>query len=92
MDAILQAPKQPDRWYREPWLLLVLGGPLLVVLACIITAWLAWHGADPVLDKNYYQSGLRINQELDKQAKLQAAAAIEARAKLGCADIRSDCK
>ncbi len=88
MDGLLQAPKQPDRWYREPWLLLVLGGPLLVVVACVITFWLAYHGADPVLDKNYYQNGLRINQELDKRAKLEAME----RRKLGCADLRSDCQ
>lgn len=90
MDQLLQVPKQPDLWYREPWLLLVLGGPLLVVLACVATIWLAYNGADPVVDKNYYQSGLRINQELDKRAKLEALERRKCADSL--ADSGSDCK
>ena len=41
MENLLNLPRQPDRWYREPWLLLVFGGPLLVILACIATIYLA---------------------------------------------------
>lgn len=36
-------------WWREPMMWLVVGGPLSVVLACAITAVIAWRGADPVL-------------------------------------------
>jgi hypothetical protein len=36
-------------WWREPMLWLVIGGPLVVVVAAIVTAAIAWHGADIVL-------------------------------------------
>ena len=36
-------------WWREPMLWLVIGGPLLAVLAGLATAALAWHGADAIL-------------------------------------------
>lgn len=36
-------------WWREPMLWLVLGGPLIVVVAAIGTAVIAWRGADPVV-------------------------------------------
>ena len=36
-------------WWREPMLWLVLGGPASVVLASLVTAVIAWRGADPVV-------------------------------------------
>lgn len=36
-------------WWREPMLWLVLGGPMVVVVAAIVTAVIAWRGADPVV-------------------------------------------
>ncbi len=38
------------RWWREPVMWLVVGGPAVVVLAAIVTAVIAIDGADPVLD------------------------------------------
>ena len=62
--SLLARPKQHDLWYREPWLLLVLGGPLLVIVACVITTWLAMTHPDPLVNKDYYRDGLRINQTM----------------------------
>ncbi len=62
--SLLARPKQHDLWYREPWLLLVLGGPLLVIVACVITTWLAISHPDPLVSKDYYRDGLRINQTM----------------------------
>ncbi len=49
----LQAPQAPltpaRRWWREPMMWLVLGGPLLVVVASFITLALAIANPDPVL-------------------------------------------
>jgi hypothetical protein len=36
-------------WWRFPMVWLVIGGPLLVVAASLVTAFIAAHGADPVL-------------------------------------------
>lgn len=62
--SLLVHPKQPDLWYREPWLFLVVGGPALVVVACVITTYLALSHPDPLVNKDYYRDGLRINQTM----------------------------
>ncbi len=58
-----------DHWYKEPWMLLVFGGPLIVVIAGFITFYLAWQGSDPVLSKDYYKQGININKDLYRDAK-----------------------
>ena len=37
------------RWYREPMVWLVIGGPLSVVVASIASAVIAWKHIDPVI-------------------------------------------
>ena len=37
-------------WWREPMMWIVVGGPLIVVLAAIATAVIAVKNVDPVLD------------------------------------------
>jgi hypothetical protein len=59
-------------WYREPWPWIVMSGPAVVVVASIVSAYLAVHGADPVVDENYYQHGLQINAELARNQRAQA--------------------
>lgn len=70
MSSILLAelPKK-DIWYKEPWLLLVVGGPLLVVCASLLTGFIAFRGADQVVAKDYYRQGLMINTNLQRDAK-----------------------
>jgi hypothetical protein len=46
------APELPRPWWREPMLWLVLGGPLAVVVAGIVTAVIAVRGSDPVLSRS----------------------------------------
>ena len=83
MENLLNLPRQPDRWYREPWLLLVFGGPLLVILACIATIYLAITHPDPVVSKDYYREGVRINARLAAQkafsSRSQSATSANAR-------------
>src|SRR4051812_16446363 len=65
MEAIFTTVKSKQtRWYKEPWLLLVLGGPLIVIVASIYTAILAYRGADHVIAPDYYKRGLAINQDI----------------------------
>lgn len=63
-----QKPKK-DLWYKEPWMLLVLGGPVIVVIAAIITGVIAWQGADKVVSKDYYKQGVNINKDIYRDAK-----------------------
>ena len=43
--------RERSAWWREPMLWLVVGGPLAVVLASVVTAVIAWRGADPVISE-----------------------------------------
>ncbi|MDO8176642.1 MAG: FixH family protein [Undibacterium sp.] len=80
MDAsLLQQRVKKDLWYKEPWLLLVVGGPLIVVCASVVTGVLAWRGSDKVVAEDYYKQGLMINKDLLRDSKareLQLSASI----------------
>lgn len=56
-------------WYKEPWMLLVLGGPVIVVIAAIVTFYLAWQGSDKVVSKDYYKQGLNIDKDIYRDRK-----------------------
>jgi len=45
------AVRVPKRWYKEPYVWLVVGGPLAVVLASVVTITLAIRNPDPVLQQ-----------------------------------------
>lgn len=45
------ASPPPRPWFREPLVWMVIGGPLLVVIASIVTVTLAIQNPDPVLDR-----------------------------------------
>lgn len=51
-------------WWKYGHMWLVIGGPLVVVVAAIVTTVIAVRGADPVVDSNYYQNGININEQL----------------------------
>ncbi|MFZ6846804.1 FixH family protein [Undibacterium sp. RuRC25W] len=61
--------KKKDHWYKEPWLLLVVGGPLVVVCASIFTGALAFLGSDKVVAEDYYKQGLMIDKDIQRDAK-----------------------
>ena len=58
-----------DLWYKEPWMLLVLGGPLIVIIAAIITFYIAWQGSDNVVSRDYYKQGINIDKTIHRDAK-----------------------
>jgi hypothetical protein len=72
-------------WYREPWPWIVMSGPAVAVVASFVSAYLAVHGADPVIDENYYQHGLQINGEL---ARVQQAGEMRLRTDLELSGVR----
>ncbi|WP_338845308.1 FixH family protein [Massilia sp. W12] len=69
LDPALAAPPARQRWYREPWMALVLGGPLLVVCASIYTAVLAYQSDDKLIASDYYKRGLRVDEDLKRDEK-----------------------
>ena len=63
----------PKPWYLEPWTWMLVGLPAIAVLGSLSSAILAFDGADPIIEDNYYQRGLDINSTL---ARVQNAAAL----------------
>lgn len=61
MSSITAAPRP---WYREPWPWFLMAGPGLVIVAAVITIWLAVGSSDGVVSDDYYKEGLAINQSL----------------------------
>lgn len=56
-------------WYREPWPWILMAGPVAVIIAGFITAWLAIRSFDGLVDDDYYKQGLAVNQRLEKDHK-----------------------
>lgn len=59
------AVQENQQWWRYGHAWLVFGGPVAVVIACIITTYIAVNGQDPVIDQDYYRHGIEINQSLE---------------------------
>lgn len=75
MTQIAKKPEAPSGpWWKYGHVWMVLAGPAIVVVAGIVTAVIAMNGADPVVDENYYQKGININQELRSAEKSYAPA------------------
>jgi hypothetical protein len=49
-----------------------MSGPLIVVVAGIFTAWIAYTRGDPVISEDYYRKGLAASQTLASDARAQA--------------------
>ena len=48
MNNASQLPTQ-DPWWRFPMVWLVMGGPVVVVIACLVTTWIAVSHPDPIV-------------------------------------------
>lgn len=77
----------PDKrpWYAHRWPWLLMAGPAVVVVAGIVTAWIAATTSDGLVADDYYKQGLAINQRLARQ---DAAAAMQLEARLRLAEGR----
>ena len=61
-----------EPWYKHRIVWLMLGLPLVVVVASFITLYLAIKTDDGVIDDDYYKQGLAINQDLVRDDKAKA--------------------
>ncbi|PZQ69053.1 MAG: nitrogen fixation protein FixH [Variovorax paradoxus] len=57
-------PRRDAPWWRHPIMWMVVGGPAVVVVAAVYTAWLAMRSPDPVVEADYYRRGIEINRTL----------------------------
>ncbi|MGZ8983762.1 MAG: FixH family protein [Methylotenera sp.] len=56
--------KQAKAWWNYGYAWLVFGGPATVVIASLITVYIAVSHRDPLVDEDYYRKGLEINKTL----------------------------
>ncbi|HWI81189.1 FixH family protein [Ramlibacter sp.] len=65
------SPSAPWWTFGHVWLLIA--GPAIVIVAGVVTAWLAVSTPDPVVDADYYRRGLEINKQLAAEKALLPA-------------------
>lgn len=51
-------------WFKEPYVWMVIGGPLSAVIACAITAVYIFQGPDRVISEEQYREFVQIRREL----------------------------
>ncbi len=77
-----RAPSLDNRpWYRNRWPWILMAGPAVVVVAGIVTAWIAATTSDGLVADDYYKQGLAVNQVLARN-DVAAAMQLEARLRL----------
>lgn len=59
-------------WFREPWPWLLASGPLLVVVASIVSAWIAIRSSDGLVSEDAYREGLAAEETLLRSEKASA--------------------
>jgi hypothetical protein len=71
-------PVEP--WYRQRWPWLIMSGPAVVVVASLVSGWLALSTDDAIVADDYYKRGLSINERLahvNRAAELGMSATVE---------------
>lgn len=63
----------PAPWWRHGHVWLVLAGPAIVIVAGLVTVYIAASGADPLVAQDYYRRGVEINQQLARERALMPA-------------------
>lgn len=63
-DASMQLP-----WYRHRWPWILAAGPVTVIIAGVITTWLAATGNTALVADDYYKQGLTINRTIERERK-----------------------
>jgi hypothetical protein len=66
-------PPSSQPWWKYGHVWLVIAGPAVVVVAALVTAWLAMRSPDPVVAEDYYRRGVEINKTLAKNKALLPA-------------------
>jgi uncharacterized protein len=51
-------------WWKEPYVWLVISGPLSAVLACVVTALYIMQGPDALVPDDRYLEGIEISKQL----------------------------
>lgn len=75
--ATLMQNRTSTTWWREPYIWLVIGGPLVVIFAAIATAVIAFKGQDPVLEKGNVQQAEMMKRLIAAKASKEEIARMQ---------------
>jgi hypothetical protein len=64
---------QSAPWWKHGHVWLLISGPAAVVVAGLLTAWIAIATPDPVVAEDYYRRGIEINKQLARERALLPA-------------------
>ena len=65
---------KPAPWWKFGHVWMVIAGPAIVVVAGLITLYLALTRPDPVVNPKYYQQGTKNNQTIEARDEADVAA------------------
>lgn len=66
------ANKQDTKpWYREPWPWFLMSGPAIVIIAALVTAWIAIKSSDGLVTEDYYKQGLAAGETLSRSKRAE---------------------
>jgi len=68
---------QGKPWWREAFVWLVIGGPLAVVVAGLVTAYIAVTHPDPVIDQSHYRKEAVTRAQADGVLTTSELAALQ---------------
>lgn len=64
------AAKQNSKpWYREPWPWFLMSGPIIVIIAAVVSAWIAIRSSDGLVTEDYYKQGLAAGETLTRSQR-----------------------
>lgn len=65
----MKQQKDPQPWWRYGHVWLIISGPAAVVVASLVTGYIALTRPDPVVSEDYYRQGIEINKTLAHGSK-----------------------
>ena len=71
--------EKPLPWWKFWHVWLVISGPVVVVIAGLVTFYIAWRMPDPLVTEDYYRQGAEINKTLDATSASNLVPAVQAR-------------
>lgn len=60
----LAAKENSKPWYREPWPWFLMSGPIIVIIAAFVSAWIAIRSSDGLVTEDYYKQGQAAGETL----------------------------
>lgn len=62
----LAAKENSKPWYKEPWPWFLMSGPLIVIIAAFVSAWIAIRSNDGLVTEDYYKQGQAAGETLTR--------------------------